>query len=166
MSCNTSFCFMCILFYTKKKEYIVMAGLSRMASGHKTIRLSKKSISAQFHTSWARKGGSMIVRWAATPLALIPSSLWTIPLHSSRGTLPSELPKWSIHYQINWAFQWFFRITPHSRQLDPSLQGSASLGRAISVLEYPFGGASLYVLHAPPSTRQPVILLPSWWSAQ
>lgn len=27
----------------------------------------------------------MIVRWAATTLAPIPSSLWTIPLHSSRG---------------------------------------------------------------------------------
>lgn len=66
------------------------------------------------------------------------------PVTQFKGALPSELPKGSIHYQINWAFQWFFRITPHSWQLDPSLQGSSSLGRAISVLEYPFGGASLY----------------------
>lgn len=64
-------------------------------------------------------------------------------------------------------FQWFFRITPHSRELDPSLQGSPSLGRAISVLELSlWRGIPVFQYSMPLTTRQTVILLPSWWSAQ
>ncbi|KOS46570.1 hypothetical protein ACN38_g2466 [Penicillium nordicum] len=66
MSCNTSFCFKFILFYTtykkkkkKKKQYIVTAGLSRMPSGHKTIKIKYKCTISYFLAPF---NGSFVLR--------------------------------------------------------------------------------------------------------
>lgn len=123
-----------------------MAGLSRMASGHKTTKKKVYVVSAQSHTSWPRKE----VLW----LFGGPPQRWR-PFHH-RLNYPVTQFKGGRCRQNYWNGPFIIKSTERfngsfvllrilrSRQLDPSLQGSPSLGRAISVRGYPFGGASLY----------------------